>query len=217
MARDGDLRVFAVPSVLRGERFLCLVRSDSSAICGTVASAVRAGTPIGGQSAEGLEFLLRDGSRDVRVTLAGGTRLAPALQGNGLLLRTKSLFSVLSWTSASGERHVVRNGLVPEPATPPRSCPARLDPLPEAENAPAERAALVAVDRLYPHAVSAAVNGSARPLGTPCADAVSERTVEVRLRLTPRDPAARRSASLSQGRVLVGNLDGRMTVFYVLH
>jgi len=217
VARDGDVRIYAVPTVLRGKASLCLMRIDGSARCSAVADAVREGTPIGGMSAKYFEILLRDGTRDIRATLADGKRLAPAMQGGALLVRTTSRLAVLSWTGASGERHVLRTAFAPKTTTPPTSCPAALDPLPRAENAQAERAALLIVDRLYPHAASAAVTGSARPLGTPCPDAVTERSMEVRLSLVPHDRAARRSARLSQGRVLVGNIDGRMTVFYLLH
>jgi hypothetical protein len=46
---------------------------------------------------------------------------------------------------------------------------------------------------------------------------VTDRSLQVSLHLVPRDPAARGSASLSQGRLLLGVIDGRMAVWSVQH
>ncbi len=91
----------------------------------------------------------------------------------------------------------------------PQGCPA-LGALPADAEASARRAALLAVDRIYP-VVEADVTAVTRGGGT-CHPAS---TLTVSLHLTPYDN--RKSDSLSQGRVLVGMVDGHMQVFDVMH
>jgi hypothetical protein len=54
-----------------------------------------------------------------------------------------------------------------------------------------------------------------RASGTPCAAAVTHRTLEVDLRLNRQ--GARKSASLAQGRLLVGVVGGDLQVYYLMH
>lgn len=96
-------------------------------------------------------------------------------------------------------------------------CPA-LDPLPPGARSRSRDAALRAVDRLYPDVDSATVTAvGPPPYGTPCGRRVTARTLEVDLHVLPHNPAARRSASLSQGRLFVGSVGGRMAVWSVMH
>ena len=82
----------------------------------------------------------------------------------------------------------------------------------------AARAALIAVDRTYLGAASATVTRvGGPPNGTPCTAAVSQRTLQVDLELVPSDPNARKSASMTQGRLLVGMVRGHLEVYYVMH
>jgi hypothetical protein len=56
------------------------------------------------------------------------------------------------------------------------------------------------------------------PLGPGlCPAKTTDRTLVVSLRLVPRDPAQRHSASLTQGRLLIGRLGPRMIVLDVQH
>jgi hypothetical protein len=50
-----------------------------------------------------------------------------------------------------------------------------------------------------------------------CAREVTDRSVLVALHLVLRDPAQRDSASLSQGQLLLGVIDGKMTAWRVRH
>jgi hypothetical protein len=61
------------------------------------------------------------------------------------------------------------------------------------------------------------VTGIERPPGTPCSAEISQRSLDVSLHLVPRNPKQRKSASLSEGRLLVGMQGGAMRVFYLLH
>ena len=50
-----------------------------------------------------------------------------------------------------------------------------------------------------------------------CTRDVTDRSLLVELHLTPFDASQRNSASLTQGRLLVGMVHGRMTVWMVQH
>ena len=96
--------------------------------------------------------------------------------------------------------------------------PEALDPLPPDARAKGDRAALIAVDRCTRASdVATVVYASPREPGRRARRAITARTIEVTLRLVPRDPKQRKSASLSQGRLLVGMQDGALRVFYLLH
>ncbi len=100
--------------------------------------------------------------------------------------------------------------------TPPERCPA-LEPLPPDADAAARRAGLLAVDRIYPWIQEASVTGVS-PVGPGlCTRDATDRSLLVELHLTPFDASQRNSASLTQGRLLVGMLHGRMTVWMVQH
>ena len=71
----------------------------------------------------------------------------------------------LSWTDAKGTRYVLRVSPAPR-ATRLPGCPAALDPLPDDALDRGMRAALIAVDRLYPEATSARVAGAGEGAGT---------------------------------------------------
>ena len=115
---------------------------------------------------------------------------------------------ITSWTDAAGVRRIIPDH-DPRAYLPPRGCPA-LGPLPANAEASARRTALLAVDRIYP-VIEADVTAVTRGGGT-CHPA---RTLTVSLHLTPL--THRNSDSLSQGRVLVGMVDGHMQVFEVMH
>ncbi|HWK29902.1 MAG TPA: hypothetical protein VNS09_25260 [Solirubrobacter sp.] len=217
VATAGDTRLFAVPADLRGTPNLCVVEvtpRHSAAACNRLPEAAGEAQPPGLSGSGGYAFLFPDGTHDVRITLADGTRLAPTVH-DGAVLETAgaSDFAIASWTGASGTRHISANEFA-RYERPPEACPA-LEPLPADAQAQAERVALLDVDRFYPGVEAARVTGVRVPDGTPCGS--GERSLEVSLALTPSDPKARSSASLSQGRLLLGVVGGELRVYQLLH
>lgn len=209
LAKHGDDRFYAVPST----DGLCLILlrdgKNVSSMCGPVETMATEGAAPGSVARGRIAFLFPDGTRDVSVTTRDGESWgAPRLTDNAILLRGE--LAVLSFTGASGRRYI--QGSLRRPLTPPARCPAKLGALPADPDDEAVRAALRVVQFFYPEAREAEAK-AARPSGTPCGAAITRRTVEVRLTLTP----AHGSASLAQGRLLVGMVDGRMQVYYLLH
>ena len=161
-------------------------------------------------------MFMPDGTRDVRITDTKGKVREVALHDNAALL-------------ARGAVHRARRldrgfGKTPHPApgdhqaarATPQGCPA-LQPLPADAIAQARHVALLAVDQLYPAIREATIGSAARATGTPCSAAITRQSIAVSLRLITVDPKYRRSASLSQGRLLLGMVGGRMTVYALQH
>jgi hypothetical protein len=217
VAHDGSTRVFAGPT--RDGRSLCTITVSGGGYlggCGPI-SALRDDVAQGGWMGSTEALLFEDGVRDVRLLLQNGRREAPRVVDNGLLARSPIGYTGVSWTSASGTRYVNRIKPPARGAGPPSTCPSALAPLPPDAMKQARRVALLAVDQLYPGAASARVTEVQTEPGTPCAQALTIRMLEVTLKLVPADPRQRKSASLSQGRLLVGMQDGALRVVYLLH
>jgi hypothetical protein len=153
---------------------------------------------------------------DAQVTLANGVLVTPGLHDGVALVRFPRTAIAAGWTDAAGTRHITT--LVQHQARrpDPQGCP-RLDPLPPDAVARARRAALMAADYLYAGLEAASVTGVSRLGPVVCTHAVTDRTLNVGLRLVPTSARARHSSSLTQGRLLVGMVHGRMTVWMVQH
>ena len=163
-------------------------------------------------------FVLPDGARDPQVTLGSGIVLSPTIHDNVALLVPREPAVVgASFTAPSGVREIARwHDLDAKAWTPPARCPA-LEPLPTGAEALARRAALLAADRIYPGIQEARVTTVTRLGPGLCTRGVSDRSLVVELHLTPFDASQRQSSSLTQGRLLVGMVHGRMTVWMVQH
>jgi hypothetical protein len=160
-------------------------------------------------------FVLPDGARDPQVTLSSDFVLAPKVQGNVALAVPHEPPVGASYTTAAGVRQIARwHDLHARGWSPAKGCP-KLEPLPPGAEDLARRAALLAVDRIYPWIQEASVTGVS-PVGPGlCTRAVTDRSLMVELHLTPFK--ATRSASLTQGRLLVGMRRGEMTVWMINH
>jgi hypothetical protein len=206
-----------------GERELCAIlrgNGGPGAVCGGLASIAQSGivSPLPRHDApDSVLFVLPEGATDPQVTLSGGVVLAPEIHDNAALVVPREPVFGASWTSPSGVREIARyRDLDAKGWTPPEGCP-KLDPLPADAEGQARRAALLAVDRIYPSIQQAAVT-RVSPLGRGlCTPEVSDRSLVVELNLTPFDASQRSSASLTQGRLLAGMVNGRMTVWMVQH
>jgi len=215
LARGGGAYVYAVPVTLRGQEQLCLVDvrvAHAGAGCVPFSTAFEQGAGVSGGGV--YVQLFPDGASDVRLTLQDGTRLFPKLQ-NGAVFAEADRVGVAAWTSRAGVRYFNRNEWAPQSVDLPERCPKALDPLPADPKPKAARIALRAAEDLYRGAQSAEVAqilaGPQR--GTPCGPAVTGRTLEVDLEL--KTPVS--SDSLAQGRLLVGNVNGQLQVFYRMH
>jgi hypothetical protein len=161
-------------------------------------------------------FVLPDGAGDPRVTLSSGVVASPEVRGNVALVVPPDAMPVgASYTSSSGVREIARwRDLHAQGWTPPEGCP-KLEPLPTGAETLARRAALLAIDRIYPSIRKASVTGVSHVGPGLCTREVTDRSLMVELHLTP--VAATNSASLTQGRLLVGMEHGEMTVWMVQH
>jgi hypothetical protein len=202
--------VFLVPSTIRPWT-LCIVSGARSA-CATLRDGTadrRLFTLWSPTDSDGVAIFV-DGIDRATLTLAGGRRLHRAVRDNAVLLGPAA---AVSWDDAKGRHHA-------ESLAIPTRCPL-FEPLPPDALAQARQAALAAQPRLYPQTSNPRVVSVARlkhgmrgsDLYAKCGGATGRRAIEVELRMTPPTP----SASLSQGTLLVGRLDGRMTVWAVLH
>ena len=201
IARDGDVRLFAVPSA--DSRTMCLKLVPG----GTACAPLDPGEPQIYSDDEVYAALVPDRVRDVRVLGEADARRA----GESGILVARAVGG-LSWTDAKGTRYVLRVSPAP-PATRLLGCPSALDPLPDDALERGMRAALIAVDRLYPKATSARVAGAGEGAGdlAPCPAPIGERSMIIGLRLTPRGAGG--SPTPPQGRLLVGLVDGRAIVY----
>jgi hypothetical protein len=163
---------------------------------------------------DGVLFVLPDGAADPQI-LAGSV-LEPEPRENVAYVVPPEPAAGASYTDASGVRHLARWGDLHAKGWTPEGCPA-LAPLPADAEAQAKRAALLAVGRVYPWIQEASVTGVSPAAPGLCTRAVTDRALEVDLRILPFDASQRASASLTQGRLLVGMVDGRMTVWRVQH
>jgi hypothetical protein len=202
IARDGAARLFAVPSADGKE--LCLVSVPGE---GASCAALDPTAPLISSDTDFFAALVPDRLRDVRVLSEPGVRRG----GQSGILTPRSLGG-LSWTDAKGTRYVLRVNQA-LPAARLLGCPAELDPLPDDALDRGMRAALIAVDRLYPEATSARVSGAGEGPSdlAPCPAPIGERSMVIGLRLTPRGAGG--SQNPPEGRVLVGLVDGRAIVY----
>ena len=194
-----------------------VVRGDGGpeSVCGGGIASGLAG-PIRRRNApDSIVFVLPDGAGDPHVTLAGGDVLSPTVHGNAALVVPREPVVGASWTTPAGIREIARyRDLDARGWTPPRALLPALEPLPPGADTTPRRAAR----RCSPSTADLPVDpggerdrrvdGRSRPL-----HARRHRPVAlVELHLTPFDASQRNSASLTQGRLLVGMLHGRMTV-----
>ena len=157
--------------------------------------------------------IFRDGITEARITLRDGTILDRPIRENAIFLALPSQAVSVSWTDASGVSHAQAFAGRPH-------CP-RFEPLPPDALAEAKRAALAAAPHLYPATTNPRVTRAKRlargdrgsDLYDKCGERTGRRGVLVELQVTPRI----RSASLSQGALLLGRIRGRMTVWERLH
>jgi hypothetical protein len=160
-------------------------------------------------------FVLPDGSGDPQVLIRGSS-LEPEVRDNVALAAPPESIVSASYTDAAGVRRISRWRDLHAKGWTPQGCPA-LDPLPADAQAQAQRAALLAVSRVYPWIQEASVAG-VTPVGPGlCTPEVTDRSLAVSLRILPFDESQRKSASLTQGLLLVGMERGRMTVWRVQH
>jgi hypothetical protein len=162
--------------------------------------------------------IFRDDIDDVRITLRDGTILRRPVKDNAVLVPLSS--AMTSWAAPAGMN--AHQSLDPDPNEKPaaRGCP-DLEPPRADATAQATRAALAATARLYPGRTDPQVV-SVKPLKPTdrggiayqtCGAQTASRALIVELRLRSKV----RSASLSQGTLLVGQIKGRMTVWQQLH
>ena len=201
IARDGDVRLYAVPSADR--ETMCLELVPGGRACAPLDPA----EPQTYSDDEVFAALVPDRVRDVRVLGEADVR---RVRDSGILVARA--LGGLSWSNAKGSRYVLRIS-PPLPATRLPGCPAELDPLPADALDRGMRAALIAVDRLYPKATSAHVAGAGEGAArlAPCAAPIGERSMIIGLRLVPRGAGG--SPTPPEGRLLVGLVDGRAIVY----
>lgn len=206
-----------------GRRELCgVVRGDGGpgSVCSELGGRFESGlaSQIRRHNApDSVLFLLPDGAGDPHVTLSNGRVLSPGVRDNAALVVPDAPAVGASFTTPSGVREISRwRDLDTRGWTPPEGCPT-LESLPTGAEELARRAALLAADRVYPWIQEASVTGVS-PVGPGlCTREVTDRSLLVELHLTPFDASQRNSASLTQGRLLVGMEHGRMTVWMVQH
>jgi hypothetical protein len=205
-----------------GRRELCAVvrgTGGPGGFCITASGVTGLASPIRRSNApDSVVFVLPDGARDPHATLSDGVVLSPAVHDNVALVVPREPEVVgASWTTPAGIRAIARwRDLDAKGWTPPEGCP-KLGTLPAGAGKRAARAALLAVDRIYPSIQQAAVT-RVSPVGPGlCTRDVTDRSLMVELNLTPFDVSQRSSASLTQGRLLAGMVDGRMTVWMIQH
>jgi hypothetical protein len=203
VARNGLVRLWLVPEGAR----VCAIARRGDAVRRTCAVA----TP-GGAAWGTVWRILPDDATDATVTLMDGRQLEPPVRHNAVLVAVPDDPAAVGWTR--GRTRYVRQYATFYAPTLER-CPRRLDRLPAGWRATAMRAALRAVDDLYNGVSRATVTSVVRPAGTPCDAAVTARSVAVSLHLVRADNRA--SASLSQGRLLLGVIGERMTVYELMH
>jgi hypothetical protein len=215
LEQGGPRRFFAAQVATREGQAVCLVAVRrgrmESATCGTATEAIDESTPLRIGVGRITGVFLPDSSTDLRFIYPNGVGSVSARNNLSLVMSPSEPLSGTSWTGGSGTRYIQDLGVAREfSAPPPETCPKRLGPLPADAVARARRAALIAIDRLYPQALRGTVSEAARATGTPCSAAITDRSIEVTLHLE------RKSANVAQGRLLLGMQDGYMRVFYLL-
>lgn len=215
LKQGGPKRYFAVSYATKDGESVCILqvrhKRFDSATCAPAVEAIDEATPLYTGVAGDIGVFLPDSSRDLRFLLANGTG-GVSSSNNLSLVKVFTPLAGMSWTGGSGTRHIKDFGTKRGLGTPPTTCPKRqLEPLPPDALARARRKALIAVDLFYAQAATATVATAARAETTPCSAAVTERSIEVTLRLVPRDGGAP-----AEGRLLLGMQDGYMRVLYLL-
>jgi hypothetical protein len=217
---DNGGRAWLVAGKREGEDWLCFVQAGGSSGCSKLTDFARDGgigwSPPRGHEPGSVSMVLPAGATDTQVTLADGRRLTPALHDGVALVRVPRAAVAAGWTDAAGTRHITRIDRERDGRSIPEGCP-RLDPLPPDAEAQARRAALMASDYLYPDLAEAEVTGVTRVGPGLCTRSVTDRSLLVSLRIRPGEPSQRQSASLTQGRLLVGMEQGEMTVWMIQH
>jgi hypothetical protein len=204
VAHAHGVRLWLAP---RGGEVCAVARRDATERTSCAATAPRG-------SGWGMVWrILPDDAIDARITSLGGDQVAPPVRDNALLVAKPRLYASIGWTRGR-TRYVRQEATLYGPR--PGSCP-RLDALPADWRAGAARIALRSVDQAYNGLVRATVTSIARATGTPCPGGDPARSVLVSLHLVTASRAARSSASLSEGRLLLGMVRGRMTVYQLMH
>jgi hypothetical protein len=231
VAREGRLRLWIYPALAtNGAVGLCdVVRlgKTGGGSCTALESAASESRPMSMWSPPRrgrpgyVSAIFPDGIDEVRVTMRGGTVVTRTVRSHAVLLPLTQMVTSMSWTGPTGVLHTQQYS-DPDPNETPdaRGCP-DLEPLPVNADAQAAQAALAAVPRLYPGRTAPRVL-SVAPLKPgdrggiaykTCGAQTASRALKVELRLRSKV----RSASLSQGTLLVGRIKGRMTVWQQLH
>ncbi|WP_028062661.1 hypothetical protein [Solirubrobacter soli] len=215
LKQGGPRLYFAAPVSTRDGESVCIVAIRrgrvESAGCTTAASAIDEATPLRFGFGDVTSVFLPDSSTDLRFITANSIGSVSERNNLSSVLLPQQPLSALAWTGGSGTRYIEDLGRPKLSMPPPATCPERLDPLPADALAKARRRALIAIDSVYPRVMRGTVSAAARATDTPCPTAITERAIEVTLRLVARD-----GASVSEGRLLLGMQDGYMRVFYAL-
>jgi hypothetical protein len=203
LGQVGDLRFFLVPTTRGGVCPLVFVGDRmTSGTCLSLKEAV--GAPVGGTDrSDAVAWAFAEGLADVQVSLVDGTVLHPPIRDNAVVLRPGAPAVSLSWADRAGDRH----GMLVEQ----RVCP-RLDPLPADARERASVVAAAAARDLYGAADAQVTNVRAAPRNAGgCGRQTATRALVVDLSFDGV------GASQSQGRLLVGRVDGAVTVFQQMH
>jgi hypothetical protein len=221
LVRDADgsrIWLFAATQSGRPARLFCAAvrgAGGDGSVC-TGGGPVPLVSQIGRRDGpDGVLFVLPDGSGDPQV-LTRGSVVEPEVHDNVALAGQPESIVSASYTDTSGVRRISRWRDLHANGWTPQGCPA-LDPLPADAEAQARRATLLAVSRVYPWIQEASVTGVSPAGPGLCTREVTDRSLAVSLRILPFDASQRKSASLTQGRLLVGMQGGRMSVWRVQH
>jgi hypothetical protein len=223
ISADGERRVYVIAATIQDRSGACLIafsgEFQENGACSAISPRGQSSllyAPLYDPSAPAgvIAAVAADGVDEIELRFADGSSERRRFDGNVVYARLDRWPSGVAWTDPAGRTHTAV--LTPEeaPWNQPRSCPA-LDPLPEDAEPRAREVALAAAPRLYRgmRDVSVVDVRPAAANAAGCGPHTADRALEVWLRLGP----AGQSASLSQGRVLVGAVGGRMVVWHVLH
>jgi hypothetical protein len=203
LGRDGDLRLFLVPTTRGGVCPLAFVGGRFHAgTCVSLAEATDA--PMGDYGRGGtVAWVLGDELADMRLSLVDGSVLHTRISGNAVILRPGAPALSISWADASGQRH----GMLVEQ----RICPP-LDPLPADAQQRASVVAQAAARDLFGATDPQVVRVGAAPRNAgDCGAKTALRALLVNLRMDGPN------ASRPRAQLLVGQVDGAVTVYQQLH
>jgi hypothetical protein len=215
----GERRGYVVAATIDGRPNTCLYvfrgEQEEGASCGDVTPR-GPGSVMYSVSAPPLAVaaVAADGVDELELRFPDGSRERHRFADNGLYVPLDEAPVAASWIDPDGRTQ--QNEFPVIEADPPgASTCAALDPLPPDAEARAREAALAAAPRLYPGTRDPRVEDvrSAPADAGGCGEQTRDRALVVALRLDP----GIESASLSQGRLLVGQVGGRMVVVQQLH